>query len=93
LEEKAPNGCTVKVTLQDTGNPFLTPIDDQMIQKAAEAYEQIYGKHPSFLSIKVPGTSFLVGAWHLFIIHFHKSFSLKRPNKSENNGGIICNTS
>jgi acetylornithine deacetylase/succinyl-diaminopimelate desuccinylase-like protein len=34
LEEKAPKRCTVKVTLQDTGNPFLTPIDDPMIQKA-----------------------------------------------------------
>lgn len=44
LEEKAPKGCTVKVTLQDTGNPFLTPIDSPMIQKAAEAYEHVYGR-------------------------------------------------
>jgi acetylornithine deacetylase/succinyl-diaminopimelate desuccinylase-like protein len=48
LEEQAPTGCTVKVTLQDTGNPFLTPIDDPMIQKAAEAYEQVYGKAPVY---------------------------------------------
>lgn len=48
LEEKAPKGCTVKVTLQDTGNPFLTPIDDPMIQKAAEAYEKVYGKAPVY---------------------------------------------
>ncbi|MBY0146837.1 dipeptidase [Neobacillus niacini] len=48
LEEKAPKGCSVKVTLQDTGNPFLTPIDDPMIQKAAEAYEQVYGKAPVY---------------------------------------------
>jgi acetylornithine deacetylase/succinyl-diaminopimelate desuccinylase-like protein len=48
LEEKAPKGCLVKVTLQDTGNPFLTPIDDPMIQKAAEAYEQVYGKAPVY---------------------------------------------
>ncbi|MFJ5762814.1 dipeptidase [Neobacillus sp. NPDC093182] len=48
LEEQAPKGCTVKVTLQDTGNPFLTPIDDPMIQKAAEAYEQVYGKAPVY---------------------------------------------
>ncbi|PAE32285.1 dipeptidase, partial [Bacillus sp. 7884-1] len=48
LEEKVPKGCTVKVTLQDTGNPFLTPIDDPMIQKAAEAYETIYGKAPVY---------------------------------------------
>jgi acetylornithine deacetylase/succinyl-diaminopimelate desuccinylase-like protein len=48
LEEKAPTGCSVKVTLQDTGNPFLTPIDDPMIQKAAEAYEKVYGKAPVY---------------------------------------------
>ncbi|MFS0777713.1 dipeptidase [Neobacillus sp. 3P2-tot-E-2] len=48
LEEKAPKGCSVKVTLQDTGNPFLTPIDDPMIQKAAEAYEKVYGKAPVY---------------------------------------------
>jgi acetylornithine deacetylase/succinyl-diaminopimelate desuccinylase-like protein len=48
LEEQAPKGCSVKVTLQDTGNPFLTPIDDPMIQKAAEAYEQVYGKAPVY---------------------------------------------
>jgi acetylornithine deacetylase/succinyl-diaminopimelate desuccinylase-like protein len=48
LEEQAPKGCTVKVTLQDTGNPFLTPIDDPMIQKAAEAYEKVYGKAPVY---------------------------------------------
>jgi acetylornithine deacetylase/succinyl-diaminopimelate desuccinylase-like protein len=48
LEEQAPKGCTVKVTLQDTGNPFLTPIDDPMIQKAADAYEQVYGKAPVY---------------------------------------------
>ena len=36
----------VKVTLQDTGNPFLTPIDSPMNQIAAEAYEQVYGKAP-----------------------------------------------
>jgi acetylornithine deacetylase/succinyl-diaminopimelate desuccinylase-like protein len=48
LEEKAPKGCSVKVTLQDTGNPFLTPIDSPMIQKAAEAYETIYGKAPVY---------------------------------------------
>jgi acetylornithine deacetylase/succinyl-diaminopimelate desuccinylase-like protein len=48
LEEQAPKGCSIKVTLQDTGNPFLTPIDDPMIQKAAEAYEQVYGKVPVY---------------------------------------------
>ncbi|MDQ1002817.1 acetylornithine deacetylase/succinyl-diaminopimelate desuccinylase-like protein [Neobacillus niacini] len=48
LEEQAPKGCTVKVTLQDTGNPFLTPIDDPMIQKAAQAYEKVYGKAPVY---------------------------------------------
>jgi acetylornithine deacetylase/succinyl-diaminopimelate desuccinylase-like protein len=48
LEEQAPKGCSVKVTLQDTGNPFLTPIDDPMIQKAAEAYEKVYGKAPVY---------------------------------------------
>lgn len=48
LEEQAPKGCTVKVNLQDTGNPFLTPIDDPMIQKAAEAYERVYGKAPVY---------------------------------------------
>ncbi|MFB3167575.1 dipeptidase [Neobacillus sp. 179-C4.2 HS] len=48
LEENAPKGCTVKVTLQDTGNPFLTPIDDPMIQKAAAAYEHVYGKAPVY---------------------------------------------
>ncbi|MDR6123535.1 acetylornithine deacetylase/succinyl-diaminopimelate desuccinylase-like protein [Bacillus sp. SLBN-46] len=48
LEEHAPKGCTVNVTLQDTGNPFLTPIDSPMIQKAAEAYETVYGKAPVF---------------------------------------------
>jgi acetylornithine deacetylase/succinyl-diaminopimelate desuccinylase-like protein len=48
LEEKAPTECTVKVTLQDTGIPFLTPIDDPMIQKAAEAYEKVYGKAPVY---------------------------------------------
>ncbi|MFB3164488.1 peptidase dimerization domain-containing protein [Neobacillus sp. 179-J 1A1 HS] len=44
LVEKAPKGCTVKVILKDTGDPFLTPIDHPMIQKAVEAYEHVYGK-------------------------------------------------
>ncbi|MDQ1146084.1 acetylornithine deacetylase/succinyl-diaminopimelate desuccinylase-like protein [Bacillus sp. SORGH_AS 510] len=48
LEEHAPKGCTVDVTLQDTGNPFLTPIDSPMIQKAAAAYETVYGKEPVY---------------------------------------------
>ncbi|MEH7118970.1 dipeptidase [Neobacillus vireti] len=48
LEEHAPKGCTVEVTLGDTGNPFLTPIDSPMIQKAAEAYETVYGKSPVY---------------------------------------------
>jgi acetylornithine deacetylase/succinyl-diaminopimelate desuccinylase-like protein len=48
LEEHSPNGCTLSVTLQDTGNPFLTPIDSPMIQKAAEAYETVYGKAPVY---------------------------------------------
>ncbi len=48
LEEHAPKGCTVKVSLQDTGNPFLTPIDSPMIQKAAEAYQTVYGKSPVY---------------------------------------------
>jgi acetylornithine deacetylase/succinyl-diaminopimelate desuccinylase-like protein len=48
LEEHAPKGCTVNVTLQDTGNPFLTPIDSPMIQKAAAAYETVYGKAPVY---------------------------------------------
>ncbi|MEO2077861.1 MAG: dipeptidase [Bacillus sp. (in: firmicutes)] len=48
MEEHAPKGCTVNVTLQDTGNPFLTPIDSPMIQKAAEAYETVYGKAPVY---------------------------------------------
>ncbi|MEH7299805.1 dipeptidase [Neobacillus drentensis] len=48
LEEHAPKGCMVNVTLQDTGNPFLTPIDSPMIQKAAEAYETVYGKAPVY---------------------------------------------
>lgn len=48
LEEQAPKGCSVKVTLQDTGNPFLTPIDSPMIQKAAQAYENVYGKAPVY---------------------------------------------
>ncbi|MCM3570244.1 dipeptidase [Neobacillus mesonae] len=48
LEEHAPKGCTVKVTLQDTGYPFLTPIDSPMIQKAAEAYQNVYGNPPVY---------------------------------------------
>jgi acetylornithine deacetylase/succinyl-diaminopimelate desuccinylase-like protein len=48
LEEHAPKGCTLEVTLQDTGNPFLTPIDSPMIQKAAEAYEDVYGRSPVY---------------------------------------------
>jgi acetylornithine deacetylase/succinyl-diaminopimelate desuccinylase-like protein len=48
LVEHAPKGCTVKVSLGDTGNPFLTPIDSPMIQKAAEAYETVYGKSPVY---------------------------------------------
>ncbi len=48
LEEHAPKGCTVKVSLGDTGNPFLTPIDSPMIQKAAEAYKNVYGKSPVY---------------------------------------------
>ncbi|MFK9095411.1 M20/M25/M40 family metallo-hydrolase [Bacillus salipaludis] len=39
LEEHASKGCTVKVSFDDTGNPFLMPIDSPMIQKAAEAYQ------------------------------------------------------
>src|SRR4051794_23049697 len=48
LEEHVPNGCKVEVSLGDTGNPFLTPIDSPMIQKAAEAYENVYGKAPVY---------------------------------------------
>ncbi|WP_066320183.1 dipeptidase [Bacillus sp. FJAT-29814] len=48
LEEHAPKGCKLEVTLQDTGNPFLTPIDSPMIQKAAEAYEEVYGRSPVY---------------------------------------------
>lgn len=48
LEEHAPKGCTVEVSLMDTGNPFLTPIDSPMIQKAAEAYKNVYGKSPVY---------------------------------------------
>ena len=48
LEENAPKGCTIQVSLGDTGNPFLTPIDSPMIQKAAEAYEKVYGKSPVY---------------------------------------------
>lgn len=48
LEEHAPKGCTVKVSLGDAGNPFLTPIDSPMIQKAAEAYKNVYRKSPVY---------------------------------------------
>lgn len=48
LEEHTPKGSTIKVSLGDTGNPFLTPIDSPMIQKAAEAYENVYGKSPVY---------------------------------------------
>ncbi|MDR7238070.1 dipeptidase [Neobacillus drentensis] len=48
LEKHAPKGCRLEVSLQDTGNPFLTPIDSPMIQKAAEAYETVYGKAPVY---------------------------------------------
>ena len=48
LEEQAPKGCKVKVSLGDTGIPFLTPIDSPMIQKAAEAYQNVYGKSPVY---------------------------------------------
>jgi acetylornithine deacetylase/succinyl-diaminopimelate desuccinylase-like protein len=36
------------VSLGNTGNPFLTPIDSPMIQKAAKAYETVYGKSPVY---------------------------------------------
>ncbi|WP_081954548.1 M20/M25/M40 family metallo-hydrolase [Neobacillus niacini] len=45
---KLPKGCTVKVTLQDTGNPFLTPVDHPIIQKATDVYEQVYGRAPVY---------------------------------------------
>ncbi|WP_042461383.1 dipeptidase [Neobacillus dielmonensis] len=48
IEEHTPKGCTIEVALGDTGNPFLTPIDSPMIQKAAEAYEKVYGKAPVY---------------------------------------------
>jgi acetylornithine deacetylase/succinyl-diaminopimelate desuccinylase-like protein len=48
LDEHAPKGCTVKVSLGDVGNPFLTPIDSPMIQKAAEAYKNVYEKSPVY---------------------------------------------
>ncbi|MGJ7910137.1 dipeptidase [Neobacillus sp. LXY-1] len=48
LEEHAPKGCTVKVSLRDIGNPFLTPIDSPMIKKAAQAYQNVYGKAPVY---------------------------------------------
>ncbi|MCQ6282526.1 dipeptidase [Bacillus sp. EB600] len=48
LEEYAPNGSLVNISLGDTGNPFLTPIDSPMIQKAAEAYQNVYGKSPVY---------------------------------------------
>ncbi|MEH7107707.1 dipeptidase [Bacillus sp. JJ1764] len=48
LEKHAPKGCTVKVSLGDIGNPFLTPIDSPMIKKAAQAYQNVYGKAPVY---------------------------------------------
>lgn len=48
LEEHTPKGCKVEISLGDTGNPFLTPIDSPMIQKAADAYETVYGKSPVY---------------------------------------------
>ncbi|MFF2447437.1 dipeptidase [Neobacillus sp. NPDC058068] len=48
LEEHAPKGCSVKVSLGNAGNPLLIPIDSPMIQKAAEAYENVYGKSPVY---------------------------------------------
>jgi acetylornithine deacetylase/succinyl-diaminopimelate desuccinylase-like protein len=48
IETHAPKGCKIEITLGDTGNPFLTPIDSPMIQKAAEAYETVYGKAPVY---------------------------------------------
>jgi acetylornithine deacetylase/succinyl-diaminopimelate desuccinylase-like protein len=48
LEEHAPKGCSVKVSLGNAGNPLLIPIDSPMIQKAVEAYENVYGKSPVY---------------------------------------------
>lgn len=48
LEEHAPKGCTVEVSLRDRGTPILMPIDSPMIQKAAEAYQNVYGKSPVY---------------------------------------------
>lgn len=48
LEKHVPTGCKVKVSLGDTGYPFLTPIDSPMMQKAAEAYKNVYGKSPVY---------------------------------------------
>jgi len=48
LEEYAPKGCIVNISLADTGNPFLTPINNPMIQKAAEAYKTVYGESPVY---------------------------------------------
>ncbi|QSO51925.1 dipeptidase [Alicyclobacillus curvatus] len=48
LEEFAPPGVRVEVSLQDTGNPYVTPFDHPTIQLAATAYEQAYGVPAAF---------------------------------------------
>lgn len=48
LNERVPVGVRVEVTLQDCGEPYVTPFDHPAIQLAARAYEQAYGVPAAF---------------------------------------------
>lgn len=49
VKAHAPKGVRVEVTLQDKGEPYVTPFEHPAIQLAARAYEQAYGTAASFI--------------------------------------------
>ncbi|WJH34001.1 dipeptidase [Paenibacillus sp. CC-CFT747] len=48
LLSHAPTGARVSVDKREKGNPFSIDPSDPLLQKAADAYEQVYGKRAVF---------------------------------------------
>lgn len=48
LQAHLPTGVRLEVTLQDCGEPYVTPFDHPAIQGAAQAYERAYGVPAAF---------------------------------------------
>lgn len=49
IKQHAPVGVQVKLTRLSKGNPFVVPLDNPYVQKAAIAYEKSYGIPPVYM--------------------------------------------